>query len=312
MSTQEPVTGQVVIRDQPVVDFSHLTEPAQLAAVARIDGVAIVIVPEALAGAYLAIPASNVAATMYVPGAVNVRVHTGSLVVSGDGIGGADDVLVVVGMLIITSQVTGPVPQRIHVIGSVLAPRGSEQALGRALAGGTGNVSYYQYSEGQDIKLLSGQVKLSAAMLANTAGQPGDLLIVAGQVAITGEVAAVGYRHVIFAGQVAAPAASRDVIEPSAEIQGQIGWYAGSDARVFHDDLSLGPDFFRLANQPVSLVVFGDLSVEAGVSDTALLEKIAGLVVFGDVTAPPGLIAALQVLGAEVFGDIRAGDGQGS
>jgi len=312
MSTQEPVSGQVVIRDQPVVDFSHLTEPAQLAVVGRIEDVAVAIVPEALAGAYLAIPSSDVAATIYVPGAVNVRMHTGSLAVSGDGIGAAGDVLVVVGMLIITSAVTGPVPQRIHVIGSVLAPRGSEQALGPALAGGTGNVSYYQYHEGQDIKLLSGQVTVSAAMLANPAGQPDDLLIVAGQAAITGEVATVGYRRLIFAGQVAAPAASRDVIEPSAEVQGQIGWYSGDDARVFHDDLTLGPDFFRLADHPVTLVVFGDLSVEAGVSDTALLDKIAGLVVFGDVTAPPGLIAALQVLGAEVFGDIRAGDGQGS
>ena len=72
------------------------------------------------------------------PGGANVSVQTGSLVVGGDGLGGADDVLVVIGMLAITSPVTGAVPKRIHVIGSVLAPRGSEQVLGQALAGGTG------------------------------------------------------------------------------------------------------------------------------------------------------------------------------
>jgi len=312
MSTGDPVAGKVVIRDQPLADLSHLRSAEELAVISRIENVALVIVPEELAGAYLAIPSSDVASTIYVPGGGKARVHTGSLIVSGDGLGAADDVLVVVGMLVITSPVTSPVPQRIYVVGSVLAPHGSEQALGAAFAGGSGNVRYYQYSEGQDIKLLTGQVTLSAAMLANPAGQSDDLLIVAGQVAITGEVASVGYRRVIIAGQVAAPKASRDAIEPAADVQGQVGWYAGGDARVFHDDLTLGPDFFRLADHPVSLVVFGDLSVEAGVSETALLDKIAGLVVFGDVIAPPGLIAALQVLGAEVFGDIRAGDGQGS
>ena len=132
------------------------------------------------------------AATIYVPDGANVRVHTGALVVGGDGLGAADDVLIVIGMLVITSPVTGPVPQRIHVVGSVLAPRGSESALGPALAGGTGGVTYYRYADGQDIKVLSGQVRLSGAMLANPAGQPDDILIAAGQVVMTGEVTTRG------------------------------------------------------------------------------------------------------------------------
>ncbi len=67
---------------------------------------------------------------------------------------------------------TGPVPKRIHVIGSVLAPRGSEQVLGQALAGGTGAVTYYAYAEGQEVKMLSGQVRLSPAVLANRPAGP--------------------------------------------------------------------------------------------------------------------------------------------
>jgi len=312
MSEQETVPGRVVIKDQPVADFSHLTSPEQLAAIARIEDVALVVVPDALAAAYAAIPSSDVAATIFVPGGANVRVHTGSLVVGGDGIGAADDVLVVIGLLIITSPVRGPLPQRIHVIGSVLAPRGSEPVLGPALAGGTGGVSYYKYAEGQDIKVLSGQVKLSAAMLANPAGQPDDMLIVAGQVTVTGEVTTVGYRHVIVAGQVAAPEASRDAIEPAVQIQGQVGWYRGDDPRVFIGDASLGPDFFRLLDHRVSLVVFGDLSIAAGVTETMLLEKIAGIALFGDITAPAELLGALQVLATDVFGEIRASDGPAS
>ena len=312
MNGNEPADDRVVMSDQPVVDFSHLTSPEQLAAIGRIEGVALVIVPESLAGAYAAIPSSGVAATVYVPDGANVRVHTGALVVGGDGLGAADDVLIVTGLLVITSPVTGPVPRRIHVIGSVLAPRGSESALGPALAGGSGVVSYYPHTDAQDIKVLSGQVRLSGAMLANSAGQPDDLLIAAGQVVVTGPVTTVGYRQVIIAGQVAAPAASRDVIEPRVQIQGQAGWYRGDDPRVFYEDTALGPDFFRLLDQPVSLVVLGDLTIADGVTEAAMREKVTGICVFGDVTAPPGLVGVVQALTTDAFGSIRASDGPGS
>ncbi len=108
MNENEPASDRVVVSGQPVADFSHLTAPGQLAAISRIENVALVIVPESLAAAYAAIPSSGVAATIYVPDGANVRVHTGALVAGGDGIGAADDVLIVTGMLIITSQVTAP------------------------------------------------------------------------------------------------------------------------------------------------------------------------------------------------------------
>ena len=308
----EQSQDRVVISDQPVVDFSHLTSPEQLAAISEIKDVALVIVPESLAAAYAAIPSSDVASTIYVPGGGHVRVHTGALVVGGDGIGAEDDVLVVVGMLVITSPVANPLPRRIYVIGSVLAPRGSEPLLGPAMAGGTGGVSYYQHADGQDVKLLSGQVKLSGAMLANPAGRPDDILIAAGQIVVSGEVNTVGYRSVIIAGQVAAPAVSRDTIEPVAQIQGQVGWYEGGAPRVFTADATLGADFFRLLDHPVSLVVFGNLTIAAGVSEAMVREKITGITVFGDAAAPPELMGMLQVLATDVFGDIRASDGPGS
>ena len=312
MNENEPAGGRVVVSDQAIADFSHLTAPEQLAVISRIENVALVIVPESLAGAYAAIPSSGIAATIYVPDGANVRVHTGALVVGGDGVGAVGDVLIITGMLIITSPVTGPVPQRIHVVGSVLAPRGSEAALGPVLAGGTGGVSYYTPVDGQDIQVLSGQVRLSGAMLANPAGQADDMLIAAGQVVITGEVTTVGYRQVIIAGQLAAPAASRDVIEPRAQVQGQAAWYRGEDPRVFYGDISLGPDFFRLLDHPVSLVVLGDLTITAGVTEAMMREKVTGISVFGDATAPPGLVGALQALTTDAFGDIRADDGPGS
>jgi hypothetical protein len=301
--------GRVVISDRQVADFSHLTAPDQLAAINRIEDVALVIVPESLAAAYTAIPASDVASTIYVPDGANVRVHTGALVAGGEGLGGGDDVLIVTGMLLLTSPVTGQVPKRIHVTGSVYAPRGSEAALGPALAGSTGSVSYFPFAEGQDTKMLTGQLTLSGAMLANPAGQADDVLIAAGQLVITSAVTTMGYRQLLIAGQLAAPAASRDVIEPYVQVTGQAGWYRGEDPRVFYESTSLGPDFFRLLDHPVSLIVLEDLTITAGVTEAMIREKVSGISVFGDLTAPAELVGILQVLTTDAFGTIRAADG---
>ena len=297
-----------VVTGEAVVDLSHFTEPEQLAVFSRIEKAAVVIVPETLAAAYAAIPTAKVASTLYVPSGVNVRVQTGSMVVGGDGLGAPDDVLVVIGLLLISSPVTGPVPKRVHVIGSVLAPRGSEQILGQSLAGGTGAVTYYPYAEGQEVKVLSGQVRLSPAMLANPTGRPDDILVVAGQVVVTGEVTTVGYRTTMIAGQLAAPTASRDVLEPAIQVQGQAIWYEGVNPRVYFGDARIGPDFLRLLDPPAALMVLGDLTVAEDVTEAALREKLTGIAVFGDVFAPAGLIGAVQILATDVFGDIKAND----
>jgi hypothetical protein len=55
-------------------------------------------------------------------------------------------------------------------------------------------------------------------------------------------------------------------------------------------------------------VVLGDLIIEEGVTETGLREKITAITAFGDVVAPAGLVGMVQVLAAEVFGDIKAGD----
>jgi hypothetical protein len=300
----ENETMPLVIKDQPVLDLSHLTEPEQLAAISKIENVALVLVPESLAAAYVAIPLVHVAQTVYVPSGSNARVHTGTLEVGGDGIGAEDDVLVVVGLLLITSPVTGPLPRHIHVTGSVLAPRGSEQVLGKALAGGTGAVTYYPYVEGQQLRMFGGQVKLTSALLANSSGGADDVLLCAGQVLVTGEVATVGFKTALVAGQFIAPEASRDVLEPAVQIHGQAAWYQGTKPKVFNDDTELGRDFFRLLREPVSVVVLGDLTIAAGVTEEMLFGKLSGLTVLGDLIAPQPLLGAVQVI-AEVFGATR-------
>jgi hypothetical protein len=309
MSGSEQASDHGVISGDAFVDFSHLTSPEDLAAISRIEKVAAVVVPESLAAAYARIPSSQVAATVFIPAGANVRVHTGSLTVGGDGLGSPEDVLVVIGMLLITSPVTGPLPRRISVVGLVLAPRGSESTLGPVLGGGAGNVMYYPAADGQDFKVHSGQSRLSGAMLANTAGQPQDILIAAGQLVITSPVTALGYAQVIVAGIAVAPEASRELLEPKMQTQGLSAWYRGDQPRIISEDSSLGADFFRLLDHPVSLIVLADLSIDQGVSEATLREKVTDIVLFGELTAPADLVPMLQVLAADAFGTIRASDG---
>jgi len=159
---------------------------------------------------------------------------------------------------------------------------------------------------------MAGQVKLSSAMLANPAGQPEDILIAAGQVVVTGPVSAVNFAQVIVAGQFVAPQASRDLLEPRVQAHGQVAWYRGDEARLIMDDIRLGPNFFRLLDHTVSLVVLADLVIEPGVTEAALREKVTDIVLFGDLTAPAELVPVLQVLAADAYGTIRADDGSGS
>jgi hypothetical protein len=78
------------------------------------------------------------------------------------------------------------------------------------------------------------------------------------------------------------------------------------------EDIRLGPDFFRLLEHTVSLVVLADLAIEPGVTEDALREKVTDIVLFGDLTAPAELVPVLQVLAADAYGTIRADDGSGS
>jgi hypothetical protein len=301
-----------VIREQGVLDLSHLTSPEELAAITRISRVGAVVLPEPLAGAYAAIPVSEVGATVFVPAGLRPRVHVGPLVVGGDGIGAPDEMLVVIGVLVITGQVTGELPGRISVVGSVFAPRGSEAVLGRVFGGGVGTVTYYRHQHGQDgphVKVLSGQVRLTGAALANRTGEPSDILVAAGQVIITGEVGPIGYSQIFVAGQVLAPEAAQSELETRMDTQGQSVWYRSGDPRLFLDDVELGPDYFRMLDHPISLIALGDLTIGAGVTSELLREHVADIVLLGDVLAPAEAVPAIQVLATTITSQIRVADG---
>lgn len=310
MSADDAAPGEV--NGQSILDLSHLTTADELAGISRINQVATVIVPQALAAAYATIPKFRVANTVFVPDGANVRVHTGALVVGGDGLGSPDDVLVVVGVLIVTSPVGGTLPRQISVVGSVLAPKGSEGTLGPALSSGTGSVTYFRYVEGQEIKLFTGQVKLSGTSLANPAGSSADILLAAGQVIVTGDVPKIGFSQVVASGQLILPARSRDILEPRVQASGQVLWYQAAEPRILMEDTEVGADYFRLLDHTISLVVLGDLTITENVPHELIREKVTDIALLGDIIAPAELVPLLQVLTTEAFGSIRAADGSGS
>ncbi|HLI01278.1 MAG TPA: hypothetical protein VKV06_10880 [Acidimicrobiales bacterium] len=308
MSAIEHEAGGRVVSNQGVLDFSHLHSPDELASIERIENVGAVIVPESLATAYARIPTGHVGSTIFVPDDSRPKVHVGQVLAGGDGLGTEEDVVVVIGMLVITSPVTEPLPRQIHAVGAVLAPEGSEAVLGPRLASTSGSVHYYPYVQGQHARVMSGQVTLEGSTLANRGGTAGDILIGAGQVVIASPATEVGFRQIVASGQLLAPVQSRGILEPKLEVQGQVSWYRGDEVRLFMEDTTLGPDYFRLLDRTVSLAVFAHLALTGPISEDVLRQKLKDIILFGNITAPAELIPLLQVLARDSFGSIRAAE----
>jgi hypothetical protein len=270
------------ITDVDMLDLTPMTSPEDLAGITRISDVAIVLVPESLMPAAVGIPMDDVAMVIPVPDGVQVRKHTGSLVMGGEALAGPDAenaALIVVGTLILTSPVPKVTYRQVIVIGLVLAPHGSESALGAGLTRVTGSVDYYPYAEGQDVKVSTGQLRAGGEVLANPTGGPDDVLVVAGQLIVTGPVTKVGYRRIVVAGQLLAPRDSQPVLGPVAIVKGQLIWYTGKP-RFFVGKERFGRSFFELLDQPLTLALVGRFEIDPDVPPELLREKV------GEITVP--------------------------
>ncbi|HTE71403.1 MAG TPA: hypothetical protein VK942_22070 [Actinomycetes bacterium] len=299
-----------VIQDVALLDLTSMTSAEDLAGITRISDVAIVLVPESLMPAAVGIPMDDVAMVVPVPDGVEVREHTGALVMGGEALAGPDvenAALVVTGTLILTSPVPRVAYRQVIVMGLVLAPHGSESALGAGLTRVTGAVDYYPYAEGQDIKVSTGQLRASGPVLANPTGGPDDILVVAGQLIVTGPVAKVGYRRIVVAGQVLAPQDSQPVLGPAVIVKGQLIWYTG-EPRFFVGKERFGRSFFDLLDQPLSLALVGRFEIDPEVPPELLREKVEQITLVGKMVAPAQLVGLLQVLTTEKVGEITVAE----
>jgi hypothetical protein len=295
-----------VISDVAMLDLTSMTSAEELAGITRIRDVAIVLVPESLMPAAMAIPMDDVAMVIPVPDGVQVRTHTGSVVMGGEALAGPDAenaVLIVTGTLILTSQVTRVTYRQVIVVGLVLAPQGSESALGAGLTRVTGSVDYYPYAEGQEVKVSTGQLRADGEFLANPAGGPDDVLVVAGQLIVAGPVTKLGYRRIVVAGQLLAPRDSQPLLGPAAIVKGQLTWYGGQP-RFFIGKERFGRSFFELLDRPLALALVGRFEIDPDVPAALLREKISEITLVGKLIAPSGLVGVLQLLTTEKIGKI--------
>jgi hypothetical protein len=220
----------------------------------------------------------------------------------------------VTGTLALSSPVERITFRQVIVTGMVLAPYGSEGAVGAGLTRVTGSVQYYHHVEGQRFRTLSGQTELSGDALANAGGNPADVLFLVGQTIVTGPVTDVGYQHVVSAGQLLAPRASQAFLAPVLTSEGQVIWYDGQP-RIFSGADSFGRGFFELVDEPMALLLLGRFTFEDDLPPTLLREKVTAITLIGKIVAPRELVPVLQLLTTQKHGRITteqdAGDDDG-
>lgn len=312
--TDVQTTG--VIQDVPLLDLSHATTAEDLAHISLIEDVAVVVVPEHLATALTRIPMRDVASVIPVKKGSRVRTHTGSLRIGGDGLaepGSDTEALVVTGALIITSPVERVGFQQIYVTGLVLAPRGSESAVGGALTQVTGSVIYYDLADGQEFREFNGLTTVSGETIANPGGSPDDLLLASGQLIVTDPVPAGAghFQRIIVNGALLAPRESEPVLAPRLTVNGRVGWYSGKP-RFLVGDETYGQGFFELLGANEELAFVGDVVLDDDVSAETVQEKVAKITLLGSLRAPKRVIPVLQVLATEKYGEISVHeDGHG-
>ena len=305
-----------VVENVAVLDLTGSSSPDELRHIRRIQDVAVVLVRESAAAGLTATDMHDVAKVVTVPAEGRVRIHTGALTVSGEGLAepqAGEEVLIVTGTLVITSVVQRVAFSRVLVTGRVLAPTGSETALATGLTDVTGSVSYFPYREGQRIEVRDGGAELSAAGLADRNGSEDDLLLVTGSLTITGEISTVGYERIVVAGQLIAPKEARDVLEPITFASGTV-WYAGK-LQAFNGKQTFSRLYFELLDEPVTLVLNGSYVIDDDVTLEVAKEKVAGIVLNGSLRAPKDLVALFQMRALALNGSMRekaaAGDANG-
>ncbi len=301
-----------VIENVAFLDLSQAT-PENLARLEEIRGVATLVVPADGGDLLTRVRLIDVANVIPVPRGAHVRVHMGMFTLSGEALaepGGDNEVLVVTGALMVTTPVERVGYREIVVIGAVLAPRGSESALGVGLTRVTGAVHYYTYVEGQRFQPLSGEIRISGETLANHGGTGDDVLMLAGDVIVTSQVARIGFREIFWGGRLVAPRASEGVLAPKLVGGGELIWYGG-EPRFFKGDETFGRGFFEALEGPVALALVGDFRIENDVPAELLRAKISELTLVGNLSARKELVSALQVLTTEKYGHLVVSNGHG-
>lgn len=155
---------------------------------------------------------------------------------------------------------------------------------------------------GNNIQVQAGQVWLTGEALA--AGNPDNILVIAGQLFITTPVTSVGYQSIHVHGQLMAIRGSETALGAKlGNVTGNV-LYLPANARNIFGSEEIGKDFLELLREPTALVVMGKLTFEDDVTVDLLRSKVLEIVLMGKIETPRSLYPLVQILAVEKMGNI--------
>jgi hypothetical protein len=158
----EQATKARQIQNLGVLDLTGMKSPDDLAGIESIGAVGVILVPEPLVSKLGTIPMKAVGAVVPVPQGEHVKVLTGLVKLSGEALANptvGEDTLVVAGVLQVTTPVEKVAYKRLVVAGVILAPKGSESAIGAAISRLEGATVYYSGNP----RIFAGSDRFSSA-----------------------------------------------------------------------------------------------------------------------------------------------------
>jgi hypothetical protein len=295
-----------------VLDLSAMETPEALDNVRRIANVGVILAPRPLLQKLSQIPMVNVGTTIPIPAGARIRAFTGATVLGGEALanegGDPNQVLLVTGALAITSPVRTVGYAEFIVSGTLIAPEGSEAGLGVGLTRMTGELSYYPYTEGSNVRVRTGFQRMSGADLANPAGQETDILIVLDTLSVSGPVERLGYQHIVVTGMLVAPPGSEAAFSGRVTTLGGEVVFTSARPRVLKGRDELSQAFFEYLDEPVLLIISGRCTFADDVTPEILKQKVGGIILTGRITAPRAIVPLIQVLTLAKTGRISASD----
>lgn len=300
------------IRNVGMLDLTGLDSPDSLDEVVSIRNVGVILVPEPLLPKLSRISMRNVGTTIPVPPGARPRMFSGDIVLGGDALanpdGGPEDVLIVTGNLVITSPVAKVGYGHFIASGDVIAPEGSEAALGAGLTRMSGDLFFYPYTAGASVRVRVGSQEMSGRDLGNPSGQETDILLVVGTLAVTGPIERFGYHHLVAVGTLVLPPGSEEVMAGRVTTLGGRVIYSVARLREFTGQDSFGRGFFEALDEPILLVVTGQCTLEEDVTPDILKQKVAGIILTGNLVASRQAVGMAQALTLAKTGVITTSD----
>ncbi|MHB0877124.1 MAG: hypothetical protein ACYC5O_13895 [Anaerolineae bacterium] len=300
-----------VIENVGVLDWRSLEDASGLAGIAAIRNVGTILIADDLAGALAGIPTENVGSIVPVPRGVKVSLQTGQTRFSGEALAMApeDTILLLVGQALITTPVTKVGYREIRFTGQMVAPRGSETALGAKITQMTGQVVYYPWlGEQVELRTITGDESLSGQFFEYL---PGPIVLMAvGDItfeeSVTVELLRSKVQAMVLVGDIFVPRELLPAVQAlSSERAGDIIAYP-KGARFLTGEETIGSEYLEYLPDASALVMAGKITLTADVTADLLKQKVREIVLGGMLVAPRATLGLLRALMTTKSGVLRA------